>query len=155
MKNNTALKLKQILGKRTFAFYLLIVLGVLQSVLSVGLALSIKALVNACEYKYSTDLIVSASVILFVIVFLTFLVGVLYKVVSAKYTATIENKLKNKVFNSFINCSYSEISSNNSGEVISKFSVDALRVANVYANLPASFSSTLSHIIAVLIALFI
>ena len=29
MKNNTAFKLKQILGKRTFAFYLLIFLGVL------------------------------------------------------------------------------------------------------------------------------
>ena len=155
MRNNTALKLKQILGKRTFAFYLLIFLGVLQSVLSVGLALSIKALINAYEYNYSMPLVVNASVILFVIVFLTFLVGVLYKVVSAKYTATIENKLKNKVFNSFINGSYSEISSNNSGEVISKFSVDALRVANVYANLPASFISTLSHIIAVLIALFI
>ena len=155
MKRDTIKKLKEILGKRTFTFYILIFLGVLQSVLSVGLALSIKTLVNAYEKGGLQNEIISASAILFIIVFLIFIVGVSYKIISSKYTANIEQKLKNQVFKSFIGGSYGEISQNNSGEVISKFSVDALRVANIYSNLPSSIISTLSHIVAVLIALFI
>ncbi len=148
-------KLKQILGKRTFPFYLLIFLGVLQSGLSVGLALTIKSLVNAYENGANYNAIITASIILFAVVFLSFLIGVLIKIISSKYTAIIEQKLKSEVFKSFINGTYAEISSNNSGEVISKFSVDALRVANVYANLPYSVVATLSHILAILIVLLI
>lgn len=155
MNKSATLKLNKILGKRTFSFYLLIFLGVVESVLSVGLALSIKTLVNCYEKGGNTTEIISASALLFLVVFATFLVGVLIKVLSSKYTANIEQKLKNQVFKRFISGSYMEISSNNTGEVISKFSVDASRVANVYANLPHSFISTVSHIVAILVVLFI
>lgn len=155
MKGDTSLKLNRILGKRTFSYYLLIVLGVLQSVLSVGLALAIKTLVNAYEVGGDVGEVINSSILLFAIVLTSFLVGVLSKIISAKYTAKIECKLKSKVFESFVGGSYSDISSNSAGEVISKFSVDASRVSNVYANLPYSVIATASHIVAILIALFI
>ncbi|MBR2376258.1 MAG: ABC transporter ATP-binding protein [Clostridia bacterium] len=155
MKGDTSLKLNRILGKRTFSYYLLIVLGVLQSVLSVGLALAIKTLVNAYEVGGDVDKVINSSILLFAIVLTSFLVGVLSKIISAKYTAKIECKLKSKVFESFVGGSYSDISSNSAGEVISKFSVDASRVSNVYANLPYSVIATASHIVAILITLFI
>ncbi len=155
MKNNTNIKLKSILGKRSVLFYILIFLGVLNSLLMVGMALSVKLLVNAYEYGLGQTKVINSAIILLVVVTSSFLVGVLDRLISSKYTVAVEEKLKSQVFKRFLSNSYSEITSNKSGELISKFSVDALRVANVYANLPSSVISTITHILGILVALFI
>ncbi len=155
MKNNTALKLKNILGKRSVLFYILIFLGVLNSLLMVGLALSVKLIINSFEYGLGQTKVINSAIILLIVVILSFIVGVLDRLVSSKYTVAVEEKLKSQVFKRFLSNSFSEITSNKSGELISKFSIDALRVSNVYANLPSSVISTITHLLGILVALFI
>ncbi len=155
MKNNTASKLKSILGERSLLFYILILLGVLKSILMVGMAISIKTLVNAYEYNLGESAVLNSAIILIAVVVLSFIVGILDKLVSSKYTVIIEEKLKTSVFKSFLSGSYSDIISNSSGDLISKLSVDALRVSNVYANLTPSLISTVTHLLGIIVALFI
>ncbi len=155
MKNDIAIKLKKIIGKRGILFYLLIALSVLQSALSVGLAICIKMLVNAYEYDMGGEKITGYAIVLIAVVLSSFLVGLLIKLISAKYTAGVERALKVNVFKSFISNGYLKLKNNQGGEVISKLSTDAGRVANVYANLFYSFIATVVHLIAIICALLI
>ena len=155
MKNNTTLKLKSVLGKRNLLFYILIIFGVLKSLLMVGMAISIKLLVNAYEYSLGNNWVLNYAVLLISVVVLSFIIGVLDKLVSSKYTVIIEEKLKTSVFKSFLSGNYGDIVLNSSGDLISKLSVDALRVSNVYANLTPSVISTVTHLLGIITALFI
>ncbi len=155
MKNDTAKKLNNILGKRGFLFYLLVLLGILEAVLMVGVAISIKMLVSAFEYGKDSEQIVFYATILILVVVLSFIVTVAKKTAMSKYTSLVEQKLKNNIFKGYILSSYTKLSSLQGGDVVSKFSTDAVKVSSVYANLPHSVIATVTHLILIAVALFI
>ncbi len=155
MKNNTATKLNNILGKRGFLFYLLVLLGIFEAVLTVGFAISMKMLISAFEYSKGNEQITFYAIILIGVVILSCIVTIVKKILTSKYTTLVEQKLKNKIFKWYIFSSFNKLNSLQSGDVVSKFSTDAVKVSSVYANLLHSAISTVTHLIAIIVALFI
>ncbi len=155
MKNTTAIKLKNTLGKRGFLFYLLVLLGIFEAVLMVGFAISIKMLISAFEYAKGNEQITFYAIILILVAVLSCMVTIVKKIIMSKYTTLVEQKLKSKIFKGYIFSSYNKLSSLQSGDVVSKFSTDAVKISNVYANLPHSVIATVTHLIAIIIALLV
>ena len=155
MNKKTTSKLKNLIKNRGFLFYLVTVLGVVESLLLVAFPLAIKNLVNKAEFfEGETEILISAGILLAVVI-LSFIVGVAYKILSSKYSLICEETLKKAVFKGFIEGKYCDISSKNSGDVISKLSLDANRVSSIYSNLPHSVVATVVHLALIILALYI
>ena len=155
MINSTIKNLKNYTNKRGFLYYFLIVLGGLQSVLTVFFAISIKILINAVEFNEGRDKLILGAILVGIAVLLEFVCGVLFKVISARLVTENETAIKKKVFSSFILGSYKKISQTPSGELILKVDKDANAVSSIYTMFIPSLVRTIVNIVAVVVALLI
>ena len=142
-------------GERNAFFYLTIFVGVIQSLLAVLFAISIKILVNNAEYKLPTEKLISSSIFVVIIVILSFVFNVLYKIFSSKNAVLVEKSLKKGIFKSFVDGNYFRLSNVFKGDVVSKLEADSLAVSNIYANLIPNVISTILHLLFILVVLLI
>ena len=154
MKSKNFNNLLSKIGGRGIVFYLMTILAVFSSVFSVLFALCIKLLVNAFEYKKSAKEITLFAVLVVLAVILSFICGVLYKILHAKSATYVELKLRKYVFNCYLKGSYKNVTSLRSGDVISRLESDVQKVANTHVALLPSMLSTIVHVLAVLFVLF-
>lgn len=153
MKNGNGNNLLNKVGGRGFSFYLMTALAVLQCLFSVLFALFIKMLVNSVEYKKDIKIIVLYAILLIASVLLSFISGVLYKILYAKCATKVETNLKKLAFNSFVKGSYQNLISFRSGDVISRLEGDCQKVANTFTALIPSALSTIVHVLLILAVL--
>ena len=154
MKSKNFNNLLSNIGGRGIAFYLMTILAVFNSVFSVLFAFCVKLLVNAVEYKKSTKEITLFAVLVVLTVIISFICGVLYKIMHAKSATIVELKLRRYVFNCYLKGSYKNVISFKSGDVISRLESDVQKVANTHVALLPSALSTIVHVLAVLFVLF-
>ena len=90
MKNATACKLNKILPLKSFKYVLFVVLSVLQAIFSVGFAVSVKLLINAVENNLEVKDIIIYGILLVAVVVITFVLGVLVRILSENLQANAE-----------------------------------------------------------------
>lgn len=142
MKDETRKTLKDITGGRGAVFALICALSVLQSALTVALALAIKHLVNAAKYGAGLKGVLSAAAIAVAVIVSSFLTGVLNRLLSSACVTRIETALKRYAVKGYVKSAYSKMSGFGGGDVISRVETDAQRVASVYTGLVPSLLST-------------
>lgn len=150
MKNKSNGNLISKIGGRGFSFYIMTALALLNCVFSVLFALFIKLFVNAVEYKKGASQITLYAVLLCLSVLLSFVCGVLYKVLHAKCATRLELKLKKHVFERYVKSSFSNVTAFSSGDVVSRLESDSQKVANTHVALIPSALSTIVHLISIL-----
>ncbi len=155
MKIQNAKSVKNLSGSRGISFAFLIVIGLIQAVLTVLFALSVKNLINSAEYGRGSEVIITSAIYLAVCVSLIFIFSVIYRVLHAKCQTAVETNIKKSVISNFIKGDYASISKVHSGDLLSRFNTDVNTVANVHVGLLPSLVATLSQLLAIIIALYL
>ena len=155
MKNQLTAKVKSISGSRGVAFAFLIVIGLIQAVMTVLFALSVKILINNAEYNNGVDKIISSAVLLIVCVAVIFILSVIYRLLLAKCQTNVETNIKKKVFSSFIKGDYKTLSNTKTGDLLSRLSSDVHTVSTVHVALIPSLVATVAQLLAIIVALYI
>lgn len=155
MKNQEVSFIKNIFGKRSVLYYLLIAFGILEAVSSVMFAMSIKDLINAVEFSSGKNAVIRAVIFSFSFVLVSFLCDLCSKILSSKTVTENEITLKKGIFEKYIKGSLSTIEKTPTGDLLSRLSGDLSSVVSVYSLLVPSLTKTLFQILAVLVALLL
>ncbi len=155
MKTTTLNKIKKALPLNNFKYLLFVVAGAVQSALSVLFAISVKNLINSVEYGASKDEIVASAIVLISVVLLTFLLGVVVKILCDNIVTHAEYRLKNLISKGYLNSCYKKSSSISSGDLLTRFEGDVATVSGVRINLIPNVVSTAVRLIGTIVALFV
>lgn len=155
MKSETILKIKNALPLFNLKYITFVILGAIQSALSVVFALAVKNLVNSVEYGANKDGIFISAVWLIAVVLVSFLLGVGVRILGDNIVTTAEYNLKAKISSDYLSSGYKKSSSLPSGDLITRFEGDLSTVVGVRINLLPNIVFTLVRLVGTVIALFI
>ncbi len=153
MKNTVLRKIDSVMPSKSFKFVSYVILSGIQAVLSVIFALAVKELINSVEKSNSLPIIYPA-VALIIIVLVTYLLGVLVRLMGDKLQVTAEKKLRDVVFSSFIKSDFKTITKLSAGDLVSRLDGDIVKVASVKTNLLPNVVATAVRLIGTAVALF-
>ena len=155
MKSNILCKIKKALPLTNLKYISFVVMGAVQSALSVVFALAVKNLINTVEYGANRQEIITSAVWLIAIVFLSFLLGVIVNLLNDNIVTQAEYTLKSQISKEYLGSGYKKSSSLSSGDLITRFEGDISTVVGVRINLIPNIVFTLVRLIATIIALFL
>ncbi|MBO7214399.1 MAG: ABC transporter ATP-binding protein [Clostridia bacterium] len=154
MKNSVLEKIEKAVPSKNFKYVLYVVLSAIQAGLSVIFALAVKELINSVENSNSLPIIYPA-VTLVAIVLLTYVLGVIVRLMGDKLQITAEKRLKDIVLSAFIKSDYATVSKLSSGDLVSRLDGDVTKVASVKTNLLPNIVATFVRLLCTAVALFI
>lgn len=155
MKNQTLRKIKKAIPLNNFKYSSYLIFAVIQSVLTVYFALSVKNLVNSVEHFKSSSEIVYSAIVLVAVVLVSYVLGVIVKVLGDNLQANAELNVKTATLKSFLGGSYKKISKIPSGDLVSRLEGDAVTVASVRINLIPGVVATAVRLVGTIVALFL
>lgn len=135
-----------------FASATLIFMGVLKSLLSVAFVAGVKEIVNSAVYGDGAFAPRAAFTLITLAVY--YLVSSLDKFLIEKFRTDLEIKIKNGVFKDYLNNDYLTEKSRAAGDVLSRFSLDAAKVANVKVTLIPNITEAAVKITAIVALMF-
>lgn len=155
MKNKRDLSIKKALNIYGFKYILLILTGILQALFSVLIAISIKNLINYAENLLSFNKILAGIITLLSLVLLSFLMGVINKLLLSNLATNADVNLKKFVFSKFFDGEYKSIDNYSSGDIISRLDGDVLKISSVSVALTPSFLANVFHVLSIIVVMLI
>ncbi len=146
------IKINKYVKNGKFATATLIVMGVLKSLLSVAFVVGVKEIVNSAVYGDGAFAPRAAFTLITLLAF--YIVSSCDKFLIEKFRSDLEVKIKNGVFKDYLNTDYLTEKSRAAGDVLSRFSLDAAKIANVKVTLIPNVTEAAVKIIAIVALMF-
>ena len=135
-----------------FATATLVFMGALKSILSVVFVAGVKEIVNSAVYGEGAFAPRAAFTLITLALF--YVASSVDKFLVEKFRTDLEVKIKNGVFKDYLNNDYLTEKSRAAGDVLSRFSLDAAKVANVKATLIPNCTEAAVKITAIIALMF-
>ena len=146
------IKINKYVKNGKFATATLIIMGVLKSLLSVAFVVGVKEIVNSAVYGDGAFAPRAAFTLITLLAF--YIVSTCDKFLIEKFRTDLEVKIKNGVFKDYLNTDYLTEKSRAAGDVLSRFSLDAAKIANVKVTLIPNVTEAAVKIIAIVALMF-
>lgn len=135
-----------------FATLTLIFMGALKSILSVAFVVGVKKIVNSAVYGDGAFATGAAFTLITLAIY--YVTCSLDKFLIEKFRTDLEVRIKNGVFKDYLNNGYLTEKSRAAGDVLSRFSLDAAKVANVKVTLIPNVAEAAVKITAIVALMF-
>ncbi len=154
MNNYVKSEIKKAIPQNNFKYFLYVFLGAIQAGFSVLFALAVKTLINTVE-KSSSLPTIYAVIYLAVIVIVSYILGVVVRLLGDNLMVNSERMLKKYVLSGIVKSDYKTLSSLTSGDLVSRLDGDVLKVSSIRVNLLPNILATGVRLIGTLVALFV
>lgn len=141
------IKLNKHVKNGKIATFILVIMGVLKSLLSVAFVVGVKEIINSAVYGEGDFKFRAAYMLVTLAVF--YIISSCDKFLVEKFRTDIEVKIKNGVFKDYLNTDYLTEKSRAAGDVLSRFSNDAAKIANVKVTLIPNITEAAVKIVAI------
>ncbi len=148
-------KIKNLIGSLGFLHVLVYVFSIMQSIITVYFAITVKDLVNVATNFNSVNELILKCVICVVTVLISYVLSVLVKLISEKLKIETEINLKQLVFSGYINNDYDALTKVKSGQLISVLNNDTVLISSAYVTLLPAIFSTLVKLITTVVVLYL
>ena len=148
-------KIKKALPLTNFKYIAFVFMGAVQSALSVIFALAVKNLINSVEYPSNSGKILPSALILVGVVVVSYLLGVIVKILGDNIVTQAECSLKNIVTKNYLSAKFKNSSRLSPGDLLTRYEGDVSTVAGVRINLIPNVVSTVVRLVGTIVALFI
>ncbi|MBE5743233.1 MAG: ABC transporter ATP-binding protein [Clostridiales bacterium] len=147
-------EIKKAIPQNNFKYFLYVFLGAVQAIFSVLFALAVKTLINTVEGGSSMPTIY-AVIYLAVIVIISYVLGVIVRLLGDNLMVNSERMLKKYVLFGILGSDYKTLSSLTSGDLVSRLDGDVLKVSSIRVNLLPNILATAVRLIGTMVALFV
>lgn len=154
MNNYVKSEIKKAIPQKNIKYFLYVSLGAIQAGFSVLFALAVKTLINTVEKSNSMP-ITYAIIYLAVIVIVSYILGVVVRLLGDNLMVNSERMLKKYVLSGIVRSDYKTLSTLTSGDLVSRLDGDVLKVSSIRVNLLPNVLATAVRLIGTLVALFV
>ncbi len=148
-------KIKNLIGNLGVLHVLIYVFSIIQSVITVYFAITVKDLINSATNFTSANDLIFKCVVCVLIVIISYVLSVVVKLVSEKLKIQTEINLKKLVFSGYVNNEYSTLSKIKSGKLLSVLNNDTVLLSNAYVTLLPAIFSTVVKLITTIVVLYL
>ncbi len=151
---NAFKKIKNLIGCLSFTHILIYVFSIIQALLTVYFALTIKDLVNVVSViNPNLNSLIICAVKSVATIICVFVLGLTNKLIIENLKVKSETKLKSVVYSGYVNNNYKNLKDVKSGELISIMNKDTAVVSSLYVTLLPAVISTIIKIVATIAVL--
>ncbi len=148
-------KIKNLIGGLGVLHALIYVLSIIQSVITVYFAITVKDLINEVTNFSSVDGLIIKSVICAGTVVISYILSILVKIITEKLKIETEINLKKLVFNGYVYNDYETLSNVKSGQLLSVLNNDTVLLSSAYVTLLPAIFSTLVKLVTTVVVLYL
>lgn len=154
MNNYVKSEIRKAIPQKNFKYFSYVFLGAVQAGFSVLFALAVKTLINTVEKSNSMPTIY-AVIYLVSIVVISYILGVLVRLLGDNLMVSSERSLKKYVLGGIVKSDFKTLSNLTSGDLVSRLDGDVLKVSSIRVNLLPNVLATAVRLVGTLVALFI